>query len=115
MTNEYEDLIEFIGNIFLSSDNMKKIFETRNMSRVFDIKNIKIMAELIYIIIKYYEKKIDIKDYFKIIYNLLEDINEDGNTYFFNNMPDGNNKKEKESPLYYLYDLINKIINMLNY
>ena len=112
MTNEYEDLIEFIGNIFLSSDNMKKIFETRNMSRVFDIKNIKIMAELIYIIIKYYEKKIDIKDYFKIIYNLLEDINEDGNTYFFNNMPDGNNKKEKESPLYYLYDLINKIIHL---
>ena len=112
---DYDDLVQYIGNIFLSTNNLEKIFETRDMSRVFDIKNIKLMSEIIYSILNNFNKYKDIKLYFRNIFKLIDEIIEVQNCYINNNNENNDNKEnENKSPLFYLYDLVYKILH-LNY
>ena len=112
---DYEVLVECLENIFLSNNNLEIIFETRKECRVFDIKNIQLMSKIIYSILNYLNNKKNVKNYFRNIFKLIEDIVEVQN-FSINNNDDKNENKENEniSPLYYLYDLIYKILK-LNY
>ena len=117
---EIDDLIDFIRKIFLNNDNLEKIFENKSICRVFDIKNIKIMADIIYsLFIIYNNKKEDLRGYFNMIYRIMDNSNDEVCNFIYNNGNDNykeNNKKENEinSPLYYLYELIYKILLKVN-
>ena len=113
INEEYDDLVEYIGNILLTNDNFEKIFETRN--RIFDIKNIKIMSDTIYTLITFFNENLNIQKYFKKIYKLIENSTEDNSPYVLNGndiSENSDNKKENESAVFYLYDLILKLIKL---
>ena len=111
---ETEVLMEYITKIMLSFDNLKKIFETSN--RIFNINNIQKMSNIIYSIFRYYYKERSIKTFFLRIYKLIDEIGKTSVFSVYNGEIININKKNKEtntnSPLYYLYDLIYKIINL---
>ena len=108
---EIDDLIEAISDILISNSNLEKIFETRSVCRIFDNKNIKIMSDSIYTIIAYFNSNQDIKPYFNKIYKFIDKINEEEEAIII-----VNNSKNKGdiSPLFYLYELIFKILKINN-
>ena len=112
--NEYNQLLQYIANILLSKTNLENIFETS--TRVFDIKNVKLFAEIIYSMIVYFNENMDIQQSFKNIFKMVEQINDEFNYTFYNNniYNEVMEKKQNDtiSPLYYLYDLIFKIIKL---
>ena len=112
---ENEILIE-LKDIFLLSNNLEKIFETKNICRVFDINNVKLMSEIIYSLMSYINNnKEDIKSAFIKIYKIMEESSEETNNLLFDD--DSNEEKSQKdkiisSPLYYLFELIYKIIRI---
>ena len=111
---EYKELLEYIASILLSNSNLEKIFDTS--TRVFDNKNIKLLAEIIYSMIVYFNEHMDVEPYFINIFRIIESVNDEFKPSFYNNniFDENIEQKQKEaiSPLYYLYDLVYKIIKL---
>ena len=116
--NKNDDLVEEIKNIILYRSNLDKIFEGKNNNKIFDEKNTKLFCEIIYSLIVYLdENKKDVKSYFSIIYDISGNLNEDNNNMIFNGYEDKDkdkNEKENTSNLYYIYELIYKLIQINN-
>ena len=116
--NKNDDLVEEIKNIILYRSNLDKIFEGKNNNKIFDEKNTKLFCEIIYSLIVYLdENKKDVKSYFSIIYDISGNLNEDNNNMIFNGYEDKDkdkNEKENTSNLYYIYELIYKLVQINN-
>ena len=88
LTNENKnekiyELISLIGDIFLSEDNFKKIFQFKNDKRIFDNEIIKKLLHVIYQIIenlldkKDYNKNLNFKAFFKTFFELIKKYTND--------------------------------------
>ena len=116
--NKNDDLVDAIKNIILCRFNLDKIFEGKNNNKIFDEKNTKLFCEIIYSLIVYLdENKKDVKSYFSKIFEISSSLNEENNNMIFNGYEDKDidkNEKESTSNLYYIYELIYKLIQLNN-
>ena len=73
------------------------------------------MSDTIYTLITFFNENLNIQKYFKKIYKLIENSTEDNSPYVLNGndiSENSDNKKENESAVFYLYDLILKLIKL---
>ena len=110
-----------ISNILLSSENLKIIFENEDSKRIFDIDKVQKMSDIIYSLFNYENKENNIKSLFLRIYNIIDEIDDSPNNMFIDgetiNITKNKKDKKKEktkSPLFYLYELIYKTLNLDN-
>ena len=114
--NKNDILMKEISDIILSRSNLDKIFEGKNNSKIFDEKNTKLFCEIIYYLIVYLnENKEEVKSYFSKIYEISVNLDDNSNNMIFNGFEDKDkNEKENTSILFYIYELIYKLIKLNN-
>ena len=103
---EYRHLIKCITNIFLINNNLEKIFQILSSKKLFDIKNVKIMSDIIYSLLHFYNNENEnIGKYLNKLYKLINEIGYPLNIF-------GENNEDKEQKTTYLLELLYKVLQL---